>query len=68
MPASQNKMLLSAQDRLRETDVVLSPMQNNAKAATLPAASEGRRTVMALVSASIISLVIWGLVVVLHVQ
>jgi hypothetical protein len=39
-----------------------------AKLTTLVAASEGRRTVVALVSASIISLVVWGLVVVLNVH
>jgi hypothetical protein len=43
-------------------------MHNTAKLTALQAPHEGRRTVMALVSASIISLVVWGLVVVLHVQ
>jgi hypothetical protein len=33
---------------------------------TVAAASEGRRTLVALASASIISLVVWGLVVVLN--
>jgi hypothetical protein len=33
---------------------------------TVAAASEGRRTFVALASASIISLVVWGLVVVLN--
>jgi hypothetical protein len=70
--SENNKMVVGTQGGLRNSDVGLSPMQNTAKLSTLsgiPANSnEGRRTIMALVSASIISLVVWGLVVVLHVQ
>lgn len=41
-------------------DVVLSPMEN--------VTQERRRTIVALVSASIISLVVWGLVVALNIH
>jgi hypothetical protein len=51
------------------SDVGVSPMHHTAKLNTLAGASnEARRTVLALVSASIISLVVWGLVVVLNVH
>ena len=44
-------------------------MSQHVKANSLASAShDGRRTVLALVSASIISLVVWGLVVVLNVH
>jgi hypothetical protein len=57
----------------RISDVGLSPMHHTAKLNTLAGASagasnDGRRTILALVSASIISLVVWGLVVVLNVH
>src|SRR4051812_12348436 len=55
------------------TDVRSSPMENVAKMSMVvppsaPGHHERRRTVVALVSASIISLVVWGLILALKIQ
>jgi hypothetical protein len=50
----------AAQGIRRPVDGALSLMEN--------ASQERRRTIVALVSASIISLVVWGLIVALNVQ
>ena len=58
-----------AQEKWGTPDVGMPAMQNTAKVAILEsAAPEGRRTILALVSASIISLVVWGLVIALNVH
>jgi hypothetical protein len=61
---------VGTQENSRTPDVRMPPMmQHTAKAADLgPTVPSGRRTVVALVSASIISIVVWGLVVVLNVH
>jgi len=69
MHQGENMMGVGAQGNGRIPDVGMLPMEHAARRKTLVvAAHEGRRTVLALVSASIISLVIWGLVVVLNVH
>jgi hypothetical protein len=65
-PSSNHRqgMLMSADDWS-------SQMTNTTKAAALTLAAqpaERRRTVVAIVSASIISLVVWGLIVALKIQ
>jgi hypothetical protein len=50
-----------------QADVLRAAMSNQ-DVMTVASASEGRRTLVALASASIISLVVWGLVVVLNVH
>jgi hypothetical protein len=65
----ENGFRMGAQGSGRISDVGMSPMSQHVKANSLASAShDGRRTVLALVSASIISLVVWGLVVVLNVH
>jgi hypothetical protein len=46
----------------------MAAMHHPQKVPSIVGPSEGRRTIVALVSASIISLVVWGLVVVLNVH
>ena len=55
------------------SDVKASVMENVQKmplvvSSAVPRAHEGRRTIVALVSASIISLVVWGLILALNLQ
>jgi hypothetical protein len=62
---------MNVQANPAQADVRLAAMnrmtidRNTAEVATMP---EGRRTFVALVSASVISLVVWGLVVVLNIH
>ncbi len=62
---------MTVQANPAQADVRLAAMnrmtidRNTAEVATMP---EGRRTFVALVSASVISLVVWGLIVVLNVH
>lgn len=61
---------VKVQADVAQADVRLATMnrtitRNTAEVAMMP---EGRRTFVALVSASVISLVVWGLVVVLNVR
>ena len=62
---------MKVQEDAAQADVRLAAMsrmminRNTAEITTMP---EGRRTFVALVSASVISLVVWGLVVVLNVH
>jgi hypothetical protein len=69
MIETRNEMNVQANPA--QADVRLAAMnrmtidRNTAEVATMP---EGRRTFVALVSASVISLVVWGLIVVLNVH
>ena len=63
----------SLQANARRADVVMSAIERktrmtNMTTMTVESASERRRTIVALVSASIISLMVWGLVVMLNVH
>jgi hypothetical protein len=60
----------TGQENAMRADVSLSRMQTSASSVAVPVVQgvERRRTVVALLSASIISLVVWGLVVALNVH
>jgi hypothetical protein len=74
MPASRGvTLMIETHDEMKvqanaaRADVRLAAMSNRNTAAVV-AMPEGRRTFVALVSASVISLVVWGLVVVLNIR
>lgn len=56
----QSTSMNSVQGTVRRADVRMGKMENGLV--------ERRRTVVALVSASVISIVVWGLVIVLNVR
>jgi hypothetical protein len=60
----------SVQANAPRADVVMRAIESRTKMTTLTVQNAGdrRRTIVALVSASIISLMVWGLVVVLNVH
>lgn len=58
----------SIQGNASSADVHMSAMESHVSSLSVIPGVERRRTVVALLSASIISLVVWGLVVVLNVH
>jgi hypothetical protein len=57
----------NVQANVAQADVLGAAMSNR-DVMSVDSASEGRRTFVALASASIISLVVWGLIVVLNIH